>query len=125
MPNDPVAAVEYLANGIDADDPAFDLNENELFLVDTAFPTVGDGFKLKYKDEAADEVPEEDIWAPSLTGRYPCANWLEREAYDMYGVRFRGHPDLRRLLLYEEFEGHPLRKDYPKERRQPLIGPRN
>ena len=60
----------------------------------------------------------------SVVGAYPTADWLEREVWDMFGVRFEGHPDLRRLLLYEEFVGHPLRKDYPINRRQPLIGPK-
>ncbi len=70
-------------------------------------------------------VPEADAVVDSLVSLWASANWMEREVFDLYGIRFRHHPDLRRILLYDEFEGHPLRKDYPKERRQPLIGPRN
>jgi NADH-quinone oxidoreductase subunit C len=57
----------------------------------------------------------------SLCGVWPGANWFERETFDMFGIEFVGHPDLRRILLYEEFQGHPLRKDYPAERPQPLV----
>jgi NADH-quinone oxidoreductase subunit C len=66
-------------------------------------------------------VPEEDPTIETISMLWPGANWFEREAYDLYGVRFRGHPDLRRILMYPEFVGHPLRKDYPKEKRQPLV----
>jgi NADH-quinone oxidoreductase subunit C len=57
----------------------------------------------------------------SLCDVWPGANWFEREVYDMSGVTFRGHPDLRRILLYPEFVGHPLLKDYPAQRTQPLV----
>lgn len=57
----------------------------------------------------------------SITDVWPGANWFEREAYDLVGVTFKGHPDLRRILMYPEFEGHPLRKDYPAQKTQPLV----
>lgn len=69
-------------------------------------------------------VEEDDAIVPTAVPLWPIADWFEREVWDMFGVRFDGHPDLRRLLLYEEFVGHPLRKDYPINRRQPLIGPK-
>lgn len=66
-------------------------------------------------------VPDTDPVVPSLTGLYASANWLEREAWDMFGIGFAGHPDLRRILMYEEFAGHPLRKDYPLKGQQPRV----
>ncbi len=66
-------------------------------------------------------LPAENPEIGSLAGLWKNADWLEREIFDMFGVRFSGHPDLRRLLLYDEFAGYPLRKDYPLRGRQPLF----
>ncbi len=70
--------------------------------------------RLKTKVEAGADLA-------TLTGVWAGADWAEREVYDMFGIKFSDHPDLRRILLYEEFEGHPLLKDYPIERTQPLV----
>jgi NADH-quinone oxidoreductase subunit C len=63
----------------------------------------------------------EDAEIDTLTELWASAMWAERECWDLFGVRFKGHPDLRRILMYPEFEGHPLRKDYPADRIQPLV----
>jgi NADH-quinone oxidoreductase subunit C len=91
------------------------------------FAVVYHFFSLPHKHRLRVEVPvdEENPEVDSLTSLWGGANWLEREVWDMYGIRFNGHPNLKRILMYEEFEGHPLRKDYPVKKRQPLIGPVN
>lgn len=66
-------------------------------------------------------VPEQAPTVDSLMELYGSAGYMERECHDMYGIVFRGNPDLRPILLYEGFEGHPLRKDYPKQKEQPLV----
>jgi len=68
------------------------------------------------------KVAEGDPVVPTLTGVWRGANWFERYCYDMYGIRFSGHPDPRRLFMQEAFVGHPLRKDYPLRGRQPIFG---
>ena len=63
-------------------------------------------------------VSEEDLKVPTISDLYANANWYEREVYDLFGIVFQGHPDLRRLLNHVEFVGQPLRKDYPAQKRQ-------
>jgi NADH-quinone oxidoreductase subunit C len=64
--------------------------------------------RIRIKVETDESTP-----VPSISAVYPGANWFEREAYDLYGILFTGHPDMRRLLTDYGFEGHPLRKDFP------------
>lgn len=66
-------------------------------------------------------VDGETLEVDSLTSLYKGANWFEREVWDMFGISFLGHPDLRRILMYDQFSGHPLRRDYPVHQRQPIV----
>ena len=77
----------------------------------------------KHRVRIKARVPEDDPTIDSVIPVWVGMDWYEREAYDMYGIVFRGHPNLKRILMYESFVGHPLRKDYPKAKRQPTIGP--
>ncbi|HPC02340.1 MAG TPA: NADH-quinone oxidoreductase subunit C [Syntrophales bacterium] len=72
-------------------------------------PVTGNRLRLKVP------LGEQDPVVDSVTGIWETADWHERECYDLFGIRFRGHPDLRRILLPDHFEGHPLRKDFPLE----------
>jgi NADH-quinone oxidoreductase subunit C len=107
-----VTAVDYLRFPGREDGPRFEVVYH--------LYSVGNNHRIRLKVP----VEQDDPVVPTACGLWPIANWLEREVWDMFGIRFDGHPDLRRLLMYEEFEGHPLRKDYPINRRQPLIGPK-
>jgi NADH-quinone oxidoreductase subunit C len=128
------AIVEALAYCRDEPDLRFDLLSDITAVDYLRYPGREDGprfdvvyhlYSIPHRHRLRLRVPveQDDPVVPTATALWPIANWLEREVWDMFGIRFEGHPDLRRLLLYEEFEGHPLRKDYPIERRQPLIGP--
>jgi NADH-quinone oxidoreductase subunit C len=91
------------------------------------FEVVYHFFSLEYNHRMRVKVAvdEEDCIVDSIVPLYKSANWYEREVWDLYGIKFKGHPNLKRILLYEGFKGHPLRKDYPVNKRQPLIGPLN
>jgi len=70
-------------------------------------------------------VSETDPAIDSVMSIWPAANWFEREVWDMMGIVFKGHSNLKRILMYEGFDGHPLRKDYPYNKRQPLVNSKN
>jgi NADH-quinone oxidoreductase subunit C len=82
--------------------------------------SVSKGHRVRLKARVGDEDME-GAEIDSVTSIWAGMNWLEREVFDMSGVRFRGHPDLRRILMYPEFVGHPLQKTYAADRTQPLI----
>jgi NADH-quinone oxidoreductase subunit C len=84
-------------------EPRFELNYHLHSLLTRAV------IRIRVRAHGSDPV------VPSITQLWPGANWHEREIFDLFGVRFEGHPDLRRILMPEDWEGHPLRKDYPVE----------
>lgn len=99
-----ITAVDYLGQ-----DPRFEVVYNLL------------STKLNQRIRLRVKVPESDLMVASVTSVWRGVDWFERYCYDMYGIRFSDHPDMRRLLMYDEFVGHPLRKDYPLRGRQPLV----
>jgi NADH/F420H2 dehydrogenase subunit C len=87
------------------------------FEIDYFFYSVKNNERVQLKVTVLNDAnPEVD----SITDLYPSANWAERECWDMMGIKFHGHPNLKRLLMWAEFKGHPLRKDYLLDHRQPI-----
>jgi NADH-quinone oxidoreductase subunit C len=82
--------------------------------------SIANGHRIRLKSRVGNEDGD-GAELDSVTSIWAGANWFERETFDMVGIKFRGHPDLRRILMYPEFEGHPLRKDYPAQLTQPLV----
>jgi NADH-quinone oxidoreductase subunit C len=125
--DDPALHMEILADLTAADYLQFDpdhplsLEDPERFEVVYSFLSIATHQRLRLKIR----VGGEHMTIPTLCGVYKTANWWERLVFDFYGVRFEGHPHLRRILTYDEFKGHPLRKDYPVRLRQPLTPERN
>jgi NADH-quinone oxidoreductase subunit C len=114
-----VTCVDWLDDPLRAEPrpPKENGEEQERFDVVYHLYSLEHGYRLRLKVPVDGEPPH----VPSVFSVWKGADWFEREAYDMYGVIFDGHPDLRRILLYPEFIGHPLRKDYPIDKKQPLI----
>jgi NADH-quinone oxidoreductase subunit C len=104
-----------------------DLTAVDYFKRKPRFEVVYHFLSLKTLFRVRVKVPVDtaELEVDSLVALWPAANWYEREVYDMFGIKFRGHPDLKRILMYPEFDGHPLRKDYPIDRRQPKVGPKD
>ena len=81
--------------------------------------------RVRLKARVDEAAPGKNPELDSVVSVWRTANWWERLIWDMYGVKFRAHPNLKRLYMYEEFVGYPLRKDYPLKGRQPLVEERN
>jgi NADH-quinone oxidoreductase subunit C len=114
--SDPSMAFDMLVDLCAVDYP----ERNPRFEVVLHLYSVTHGQRVRLKARVGD-VEGDGAEIDSVTDVWSGANWLERETFDMMGVTFRGHPDLRRILMYPEFKGHPLRKDYPAHLTQPLI----
>ena len=94
-----------------------DLQQTERFEVIYHLRSLSKSHRIRLKCP----IPEDDCQIPSIHMLWHAVNWYERECYDMYGIHFEGHPNLTRILMYEQFQGHPLRKDYPMDKQQPLL----
>ena len=94
-----------------------EMNESPRFEMVYHFKSLTHARRLRLKVR----LTEDDCKIASIHHLWKAVDWYERECFDMFGIVFEGHPGLRRILMYDEFEGHPLRKDYPIDKQQPLM----
>lgn len=104
LKDNPSISMESLIDITAIDYPA---NEKRFTIVYNLL-SISKNFRIKVKTKTKEDNP-----VSSVTEVFPCANWYEREVWDLFGIRFSGHPDLRRILTDYDFDGHPLRKDFP------------
>ncbi len=93
-----------------------DLHQTPRFEIVYHLKSLSRGKRIRLKAR----LHEDDCRIDSIHHLWKAVDWYERECYDMFGIHFNGHPNLTRILMYEQFEGHPLRKDYPMDRQQPI-----
>jgi len=125
----PTAIIDALEIMRDHPNGAFDMLTDLTAIDWLNYPDTGARFEVVYllssttanhRARIKCRLSETDPRINSATAVYKTAEWLEREVWDLFGIKFDGHPDLRRIMLYEEFEGHPLRKDFPKRGYHPV-----
>ncbi len=114
--DDPALRFDMLLDVIGIDYLSYPDHRAERFAVTYLFKSTVFRHRLKLKVR----LDEDDATIASLSDLYPIAEWHERETWDQFGIVFAGHPNLKRLLNHHEFQGHPLRKDYPCQKRQKL-----
>lgn len=120
-----LGGVDYLTypnpDGEDEDDEGERLYGGRPWRFEVAYQMYSLSKNHRFRVKVA--VKDDKVEVPTVWDLWRVANWMEREVYDLFGVRFSGHPNLRRILCHEDFVGHALRKDYPINRRQTLTRP--
>jgi NADH-quinone oxidoreductase subunit C len=111
---DPALAIDFLSDVTAYDNVDGEDGDKRFVMVYQLYSLT---LRIRVRIKALLDLEEE---AHTITDIFAGANWLEREVYDMYGIKFKGHPNLRRIMMDERFTGHPLRKEYPIKQREPF-----
>jgi NADH-quinone oxidoreductase subunit C len=119
--DDPALQMDWLMDVGGVDYLGYDEDDSREWRFEVAYQMYSAPLNHRFRVKVA--VRDDSVEVPSVWDMWAIANWEEREVYDMYGIRFSDHPNLRRILCHDEFVGYPLRKDYPINKRQKLSAP--